>query len=84
MRFQLLDRETLPAAELHLGYALGDLVNLLLKEPFLALMADGDFFKLRVADDNGIVVAGAILAQNFLRLWVSKSFLVVTRIFAEG
>ena len=65
--FQLLDRETLAAAGLYLGNPLGDLVDLLVEEPFLALPADGDTLKLRVA-----------------RLWVSKSFLVVTRILAEG
>ena len=44
----MLDRETLTAAVLHLGNALGDLVDLLLKEPFLTLSADGDFLKLAV------------------------------------
>ena len=82
--FQLFDRETLTAAVLHLGNAFSDLVDLLLKEPLLALMADGDFFKLRVANDDGIVVAGGDLGAELLPVVVSKSFLVVTRIFAEG
>ena len=48
-------------------------------------MADGDFFKLRVADDNGIVVAGGNSGTEFLAVVGSQSpFLVVTSSFAEG
>ena len=64
--FQLLDRETLTAAVLHLGNALGDLVDLLLKEPFLTLSADGDFLKLAVSHDDGVIIAGGNAGAELL------------------
>ena len=56
--FQLLDGKPFAAAGLHLGNALGNLVDLLMEEPFLALHADGDLLKLRIPHDNGVVAAG--------------------------
>ena len=50
---QLLNRKTLAAAGLYLRDSIGNLVDLLLKEPFLPLMADGDFLKLTVPHDSG-------------------------------
>ena len=82
--FQLFDRETLTAAVLHLGNAFSDLVDLLLKEPLLALMADGDFFKLRVANDDGIVVAGGDLGAELLPVVGLKVFLGRHQDFCRG
>ena len=70
---QLLDCEAFPAAGLHLGDALGDFPNLLMQQPLLAFLADGDFFKLRVAHNDGIIVAGGdagtkLLAVVFLKV----------------
>ena len=55
---QLLDGKTLAAAGLYLGNPFRDLVDLLIEEPFLTLSADGDFLKLAVSHDDGIIVAG--------------------------
>ena len=55
---QLLDRETLTAAGLHLCDALSDLVDLVIEKPFLTLPADGDTLKLAVSHDDGVVVTG--------------------------
>ena len=64
--FQLLDREAFPAAGLHLGNAVYDLVDLLMQQPLLALHADGDFLELRVAHDDGVVVAGGDAGAELL------------------
>ena len=55
---QLLDRETLAAAGLHLCDALSDLVDLVIEKPFLTLPADGDTLKLAVSHDDGVIVPG--------------------------
>ena len=51
--FQLLDGEPFPAAGLHLSDALGDFPNLLMQQPLLAFLADGDFLELGVTHDDG-------------------------------
>ena len=55
---QLLDGKTLAATGLHLCDALGDLVDLLIEKPFLALPADGDTLKLAMSHDDGVIVTG--------------------------
>ena len=71
---QLLHGEAFAAAALHFVYAVCDLVDLLLKEPFLTLRADGNFLKLRVADDDGIVVAGSDAGAELLSVAGFKIF----------
>ena len=56
--FQLLDGEFLTAAFPQLRNAHGDLRNLILQKPLLPLFADGNFLKLAVTDDNGVIIAG--------------------------
>ena len=63
---QLLDGKTLAAAGLYLGNPLGDLVDLLIEKPFLTLSADGDFLKLAVSHDDGIIVAGGNAGAELL------------------
>ena len=70
--FQLLDREPLAAAGLHLRDALGDFPNLLMQQPLLAFLADGDFFKLRVAHNDGIIVAGGDAGTKLLAVVLFK------------
>ena len=64
--FQLLDGEPLPAAGLHLGDALGDFPNLLMQQPLLAFLADGDLLELGVSHDDGVVVACGDAGTEFL------------------
>ena len=63
---QLLDRKTLTAAGLHFRDSLGDLVDLLIEKPFLALPADGDFLELAVTHDDGVIVAGGNTGAELL------------------
>ena len=64
--FQLLDGEPFPAAGLHLGDTLGDFPNLLMQQPLLAFLADGDFLELGVTHDDGVVVAGGNTGTELL------------------
>ena len=43
-----------------------DFPNLLMQQPLLAFLADGDFFKLGVTHDNGVVVAGGDAGAELL------------------
>ena len=54
----LFDGELLAPHEFQFLNALGDLLDLLLQEPFLASLRHGDFFKLTVADNDRVIVAG--------------------------
>ena len=63
---QLLDGKPLAAAGLHLCDTLRDLVDLLLKKPFLTLPADGDTLKLAVSHDDGVVLTGRDTGAEFL------------------
>ena len=58
--------EPFPAAGLPLGDTLGDFPNLLMQQPLLAFLADGDFLKLRVSDNDGIIVAGGDAGAELL------------------
>ena len=70
--FQLFHREAFPAAGLHLGDALGDFPNLLMQQPLLAFLADGDFLELGVAHDDGIIVAGGDAGTKLLAVVLFK------------
>ena len=63
---QALDGKAVAACELGILNTIGDFLNLLVKEPFLPLRADGDTLKLAVADDNGVIVAGGDTGAEFL------------------
>ena len=63
---QALDGKAVAACELGILNAIGDFLNLLMKEPLLPLRADGDTLKLRVADDNSVIVAGGDTGAEFL------------------
>ena len=63
---QALDGKAVAACELGILNAIGDFLNLLVKEPFLPLRADGNTLKLRVADDNSVIVAGGDTGAEFL------------------
>ena len=69
---QLFHREAFPAAGLHLGDALGDFPNLLMQQPLLAFLADGDFLELGVAHDDGIIVAGGDAGTKLLAVVLFK------------
>ena len=64
--FKLLDRITLGLGALGLVDAVHDLVDLPLDDDLLTLGGHGDFLKLRVADDNGVIVAGGDPRTEFL------------------
>ena len=72
---QALDGKAVAACELGILNAIGDFLNLLVKEPFLPLRADGDTLKLAVADDNGVIVAGGDTGAEFLAVVGFKVFL---------
>ena len=63
---QALDGKAVAACELGILNAIGDFLNLLVKELFLPLRADGDTLKLTVADDNSVIVAGGDTGAEFL------------------
>ena len=63
---QALDGKAVAACELGILNAIGDFLNLLMKEPFLPLRTDGDTLKLAVADDNSVIVAGGDTGAEFL------------------
>ena len=54
----LLDSEVLRTISLGLGNANHNLIDLLLQDGLLPFYRHGDLFKLAVADDDGIIVAG--------------------------
>ena len=70
--FQLFHRKAFPAAGLHLGDALGDFPYLFPQKPLLAFLADGDFLKLRVSDNDGIIVAGGDPGAELLAVVLLK------------
>ena len=49
-----------------------DLVYLLLKQTLLTLLADGDLLKLRVAENNGVIVAGGDAGAELLAVFGFK------------
>ena len=49
-----------------------DLVDLLLKQTLLTLLADGDLLKLRVSDNNGVIVAGGDAGTELLAVFGFK------------
>ena len=69
---QLLDGEPLGMGGSELLNARFDLVDLLLKQPLLALLADGDLLKLRVAENNGVIVAGGDAGTELLAVFGFK------------
>lgn len=71
---QLLDGKTLAAAGLYLCNPFRDLVDLLIEKPFLSLPADGDFLKLAVSHDDGIIVAGGDPGAELLSVMGLKVF----------
>ena len=56
--FKLLDGKPLPVVGLQLGQTVHDVLLLPLQNVPLALHTHGDFLKLAVTDDDGVVVAG--------------------------
>ena len=82
--FHLLDGEILTC----IGFQLVDggkrFINLLLNDTLLPLKRKWDSFKLRMTDDNGIVIAGGDAGAEFLRLAVSKSLRRATNNLALG
>ena len=64
--FQLLDRITLGLGALSLVDAVHDLVDLPLNDDLLSLGGHGNFLKLAVSDDNGVIVAGGDPCTEFL------------------
>ena len=64
--FQLLDRITLGLGALGLVDTVHDLINLPLDDDLLPLGGHGDFLKLRVSDNNGVVVPGGDPRTEFL------------------
>ena len=62
----LFDREILRFFSLGFGNPHHDLVDLLFQNGPLALSAHGDLLKLRMPDNNGIVVAGGDPSTEFL------------------
>ena len=62
----LLDGEMLSVVLLNLVDTGHDFPQLILNDLFLALKADGNFFKLRLPDDNGVIVAGGDTGAEFL------------------
>src|SRR5699024_9844413 len=68
------DRKTLPTAGLYLRDTLGDLPDLFLQKPLLAFLADGDFLKLAVTHDDGIVVASGDSGTKFFAIVLLKIF----------
>lgn len=61
-----------------------DFLDLIFDNPCLPFRRKRDFLKLRVADNDGIVVAGCDAGAKRFRLAGSKSFLLVTSSFALG
>ena len=56
--FKLLDRKTLCTAVLEFFDTVFDLCDLFRQKTFLPLFGHGYFLKLRVSDNDGIIVAG--------------------------
>ena len=55
--FKLLDREVFSLVRFQLGDTVGNIVNLLFKQGSLTLQAHRDFLKLRVSDNDSVIVA---------------------------
>ena len=64
--FQLFDRITLGLGALGLVDTVHDLINLPLDDDLLTLGGHGNFLKLRVSDNNGVIVAGGDPCTEFL------------------
>ena len=71
----LLDRVAFRLLCLGLLDSFQDFFNLALQNGLLALQAHGDFFKLAVADDDGVVVPGGNAAAKLLAVLGFKIFL---------
>ena len=57
--FHLLHREPLRVGAFGVGNTVYDLIQLFLQHRPLTLQTQRDLFKLRVADDNSVVIAGS-------------------------
>ena len=71
----LLDRVAFRLLRLGLLNAEQNLLDLALQNGLLALHTHGDFFKLRVPDDDGVIVPGGNAAAKFLPVLGFKVFL---------
>ena len=63
---QTFDGEAVAARKFGVHNAVCDFLDLLAQQALLPLRADGDTLKLRVADDNGIIIAGSDAGAEFL------------------
>ena len=82
--FHLLDGEILACVGFQLVNGGKGLVNLLLNDALLPLKGQRNAFKLRMPDDDSIVVAGSDAGAEFFAVAVSKSLRRATRSFALG
>ena len=57
--FQLLDREIISSVSFQVSNAVGDFFKLLFKDGSLPFNAHRDFLKLRMPDDDSIVIPGS-------------------------
>ena len=73
--FQLLDGKPLSVVGFQLGQTVHDVPLLLFQDVTLALDGHGDFLKLRVTDDDGVVVAGGNAPAEPLAVFRLKIFL---------
>ena len=80
----LLDGEAFPVAGFQFRDAVQYLPPLLFQKIPLALHAHRDFLKLRVPDDDGVIVPGGDSAAEPLAVLGFKVLFVATRILAEG
>ena len=71
----LLDRVAFRLLRLGLFDPFQDFLNLALQNSLLALHAHGDFLKLRVPDNDGVIVPGGNAAAKLLAVLGFKVFL---------
>ena len=82
--FHLLYGETLSPVGFQFPNACGDFFNLVLQQRLLPFLADGDFFKLAVSDDNRIIIAGGNSGAEFLPVFGFKVLLLRNKNIGGG
>lgn len=64
--FQLLDGESFGTAQFEFRNTRGNFLNLFFQQRFLPRSADGDFLKLRVANNDRVIITGGNPGAEFL------------------
>ena len=82
--FQLLDGESFGAAHFEFRNSRGNFINLFFQQRFLPRSADGDFLKLRVADNDRVIITGSDPGAELFPVSRFKVFLLCDQNIGRG